>query len=95
MPAKSSSGAALRSGETRGPKGRAGDIAAPILSTEALDDRIAIVGTAGSGKTYAAKGFVERLLEVGARVAIVDLPSVNASALSQRTCPASGKSEAG
>ena len=33
------------------------------LPAEALDDRIAIVGTAGSGKTYAAKGFVERLLE--------------------------------
>jgi uncharacterized protein len=43
-----------------------------VLPTEALDDRIAIVGTAGSGKTYAAKGFVERLLESGARVAIVD-----------------------
>src|ERR1700736_3201630 len=42
------------------------------LPTDALDDRIAIVGTAGSGKTYAAKGFVERLLETGARVAIVD-----------------------
>jgi hypothetical protein len=25
-----------------------------VLPTEALDDRIAIVGTAGSGKTYAA-----------------------------------------
>jgi uncharacterized protein len=42
------------------------------LPAEALDDRIAIVGTAGSGKTYAAKGFVERLLDIGARVAIVD-----------------------
>ena len=42
------------------------------LPPEALDDRIAIVGTAGSGKTYAAKGFVERLLENGARVAIMD-----------------------
>ena len=42
------------------------------LPADALDDRIAIVGTAGSGKTYAAKGFVERLLETGARVAIVD-----------------------
>jgi Helicase HerA, central domain len=39
---------------------------------DALDDRIAIVGTAGSGKTYAAKGFVEQLLDSGARVAIVD-----------------------
>ena len=42
------------------------------LPADALDDRIAIVGTAGSGKTYAAKGFVERLLDMGARVAIVD-----------------------
>jgi hypothetical protein len=42
------------------------------LPAEALDDRIAIVGTAGSGKTYAAKGFVERLLKSSARVAIVD-----------------------
>jgi uncharacterized protein len=42
------------------------------LPAEALDERIAIVGTAGSGKTYAAKGFVERLLDSGARVAVVD-----------------------
>jgi len=44
------------------------------LPADALDDRIAIAGTAGSGKTYAAKGFVERLLDSGARVAIVDPP---------------------
>jgi DNA helicase HerA-like ATPase len=42
------------------------------IPSSALDDRIAIVGTAGSGKTYAAKRFVERLLDSGARVAIVD-----------------------
>jgi hypothetical protein len=42
------------------------------LPADALDDRIAIVVTAGSGKTYEAKGFVERLLDIGARVAIVD-----------------------
>src|SRR5215211_3942210 len=42
------------------------------LPTAALDDRIAIVGTAGSGKTYTAKGFVERLLDAGARVTIID-----------------------
>jgi hypothetical protein len=42
------------------------------LPAAALDDRIAIVGMGGSGKTYAAKGFVERLLSSGARVAIVD-----------------------
>src|SRR3954464_1995879 len=43
-----------------------------VLPTAALDDRIAIVGTAGSGKTYTAKGFVERLFDAGARVTIVD-----------------------
>ena len=49
-----------------------GDVRLASLPADALDDRIAIVGTAGSGKTYAAKGFVERLLETGARIAIVD-----------------------
>src|SRR5829696_5136050 len=43
-----------------------------VLSAAALDDRIAIVGTAGSGKTYTAKGFVERLLDAGARVTVMD-----------------------
>jgi uncharacterized protein len=45
--------------------------AATALSSDALDDRIAIVGTARSGKTYAAKGFVECLLGAGARVAVI------------------------
>lgn len=61
------------------PKARARSVAAEsddhlpsALPVDALDDRIAIVGTAGSGKTYAAKGFVEGLLEAGARIAIVD-----------------------
>jgi hypothetical protein len=41
-----------------------GDILPATLPADALDDRIAIVvGTAVSGKTYAAKGFVERLFE--------------------------------
>ena len=48
------------------------DVLPAGLPTDALDDRIAMVGTAGSGKTYAAKGFVKRLLDSGARVAIVD-----------------------
>ena len=52
--------------------GSSGGLPLVSLPAEALDNRIAIVGTAGSGKTYAAKGFVERLLESGARVAIVD-----------------------
>jgi hypothetical protein len=74
MPPKSSSSRApaLRTEETLGPKACAADINAPALPAEALDDRIAVVGTAGSGKTYAAKGFVERLLGAGARVAVVD-----------------------
>jgi hypothetical protein len=38
----------------------------------ALDDRLAFIGTSGSGKTYNAAGAVERLLESSARVAIVD-----------------------
>jgi uncharacterized protein len=42
------------------------------LPFDALDDRLGIVGTSGSGKTYAAKGLVERLLTSGARVAIID-----------------------
>src|ERR1044072_7944001 len=49
-----------------------GPSASSVLPTTALDDRIAIVGTAGSGKTYTAKGFVERLLDAGARVTVVD-----------------------
>ena len=72
MPAKTSRATALRLEETPGAKDHADGIAASILSTDAFDDRIAIVGTAGSGKTYAAKGFVERLLAAGARVTVVD-----------------------
>ena len=30
------------------------------IPTEALDDRLAIVGTAGSGKTYLALGAIEK-----------------------------------
>ena len=37
-----------------------------------LDDRLAIVGTAGSGKTFAAKGMTERLIDASARLCIVD-----------------------
>jgi type II secretory pathway predicted ATPase ExeA len=42
------------------------------LPFAAPDDRVAIVGTSGSGKTYTAKGLVERSLTEGARVAIID-----------------------
>ena len=49
-----------------------GDRIAGALSPSALDVRLAIVGTSGSGKTYAAKGLVERLMSGGARVCVVD-----------------------
>lgn len=39
---------------------------------EALDDRLAFVGTAGSGKTYNAGGCVERLLATKARAVVID-----------------------
>lgn len=37
-----------------------------------LEDRIALVGTSGAGKTFAARGMVERLIAAGARVCAVD-----------------------
>jgi len=45
---------------------------AGVLPAAVLEQRLAIVGTSGSGKTYAAKGMVEHLVEAGARVCIVD-----------------------
>lgn len=42
------------------------------ITDAALDDRLAFVGTSGSGKTYAAGTLVERLLAIGARVVISD-----------------------
>ena len=70
--------ASIRSASRR-PPSRAGadtvaahDLVSKPLPLGALDRRIAIVGTSGSGKTYAAKGFVEQLLDCGARVTIVD-----------------------
>jgi hypothetical protein len=46
---------------------------ADILPLAALDEHVAIVGTSGAGKTYAAKRWAERLLETGARASVVDL----------------------
>lgn len=42
------------------------------IPDEALDDRLAYVGTSGSGKTYAAGTGVERLLARRSRAVIVD-----------------------
>jgi hypothetical protein len=39
---------------------------------EAVDRHVAILATAGAGKTYAAKGAVEQLLDAGRRVCIID-----------------------
>jgi hypothetical protein len=44
----------------------------PPIPTAALDDRLAFIGTSGSGKTFAAKGRVEVLLAKKHRVVIVD-----------------------
>ena len=51
--------------------GQGGKVAG-LLPLSVLDQRLAIVGTSGSGKTYAAKGLVERLMGQGARVCVVD-----------------------
>ncbi len=51
---------------------RQGERIAGVLPLSALDERLAIVGTSGSGKTYGAKGLVERLVCQGARVCVVD-----------------------
>ena len=45
---------------------------AGVLPSSALDTRLAIVGTSGSGKTYAAKGLLERVMAGGGRVCVVD-----------------------
>lgn len=42
------------------------------IPKEALDDRLAFVGTAGSGKTYNAGSCVERLLASKARAVVID-----------------------
>ncbi len=52
--------------------GVASDWIVGILPLSALDERLAIVGTSGSGKTYAAKGLIERVMASGGRVCVVD-----------------------
>jgi len=48
------------------------DRVAGVLPPSALDTRLAILGTSGSGKTYAAKGLLERVMAGGGRVCVVD-----------------------
>jgi hypothetical protein len=45
---------------------------ADVLPFAALYEHVAIVGTSRAGKTCAARGWVERRLEAGVRVCIVD-----------------------
>lgn len=42
------------------------------IPDEALDEDIAILGRKGGGKSYTAKGIVERLLDMGRRVLVLD-----------------------
>ncbi|MBK8199184.1 MAG: DUF87 domain-containing protein [Acidobacteria bacterium] len=42
------------------------------IPDEALDNHLAILGKTGAGKTVTAKGAVERLLDAGERVCIID-----------------------
>ena len=63
---------AAAAGGTGGEDDHPGERIVGVLPVAALDERLAIVGTSGSGKTYAAKGLVERLMEGGARVCVVD-----------------------
>jgi DNA helicase HerA-like ATPase len=44
----------------------------PVLPDQALTADIAILGKKGRGKSYAAKGVAERLLDLGERVLILD-----------------------
>ena len=65
-------GIAAAVGASHGAGGSVDRSIAGVLPVSALDGRLAIVGTSGSGKTYAAKGLVERLMGQGARVCVVD-----------------------
>ncbi len=63
---------ALAPGGPAGHDGTTTDRIVGILPPSALDERLAIVGTSGSGKTYAAKGLIERVMACGGRVCVVD-----------------------
>lgn len=42
------------------------------IPTEALDDRLGFIGVSGSGKSYTATAAIERILDLGHRVVLVD-----------------------
>lgn len=43
-----------------------------MIPLDVMDQHLAVVGKVGSGKTYCAKGLVERLLDTGRRVCVID-----------------------
>ena len=47
-------------------------LVAGALPLSALEARLAVVGTSGSGKTYAAKGLLEQVMAGGGRACVVD-----------------------
>ena len=72
LAAQRASAAAPAPGGPVGSEGAAADRIIGILPPSALDERLAIVGTSGSGKTYAAKGLIEGVMAGGGRVCVVD-----------------------
>jgi len=72
LAARRAAAAASAVGGPAGSGGVAADRTIGILPPSALDERLAIVGTSGSGKTYAAKGLIERVMAGGGRVCVVD-----------------------
>jgi len=72
LAARRATAAAPASGGPIRKDGTAADRILGVLPPSALDERLAIVGTSGSGKTYAAKGLIERVMVGGGRVCVVD-----------------------
>jgi len=72
LAARRATAAATTQGGPTGKGGASADRIVGVLPPSALDERLAIVGTSGSGKTYAAKGLIERVMAGGGRVCVVD-----------------------
>jgi transposase-like protein len=72
LAARRAGATAPESGGPTGSDGVATDRILGVMPPSALDERLAIVGTSGSGKTYAAKGLIERVMASGGRVCVVD-----------------------
>jgi len=72
LAARRAAGTALLPGGQAEGDGVVADRILGVLPPSALDERLAIVGTSGSGKTYAAKGLIEQVMAGGGRVCVVD-----------------------